>query len=57
LVRQKRIQNFSWKSKERVPCEDLGINDKQTNAHTTKIVKDVEEIYLVHVGDKWYDLM
>jgi len=28
-----------------------------TNADTTKIMKGVEEIYLVYEGDKWYDLV
>jgi len=28
-----------------------------TRADTAKIVKDVEEIYLVPEGDKWYDLV
>ena len=28
-----------------------------TRADIAKIVKDVEEIYLVHEGDKWYDLV
>jgi len=38
-------------------CGDVGISSKQTNADTTKILKDVEEIYFVFDGDKWYDIV